>query len=67
LRKVRLVHLPEVANALREASDALLSMEARSPTARVADARAAGMALAKAAVAMRHHVDELESWLSQDT
>jgi hypothetical protein len=58
--------MPEVANALREAGDALMSADGRGDAVRGADVRAAGVALAKAAAAMRNHIDELQGWLNQD-
>ena len=67
VRKVRLVHMPEVANALGDGGHALMSVENRGDTVRLADLRAAGMALTKAASALRNHIDELQGWLSQDT
>ena len=66
MRKVRLVHMPEVANALREAGDALMSIDARGDVVRTTDLRAAGAALFKASAALRNHIEELQGWLSQD-
>jgi len=66
LRKVRLVNMPEVANALREAGDALMSIDARGDVVRTSDLRAAGVALTKASAALRNHIEELQGWLSQD-